>query len=123
MAVINQSPSGQASIAISGISFASLVVGSGDPFREPAVRVQDGGPSVAISFGVSTVIQAPLTAGAVALLDIPGDNAVSTVAISSVQISATRTDQLVAVSDPMPGLLVVAEQPGSSVVVVAASTD
>ncbi len=50
MAVINQSPAGQTSIAISGISFASLVVGSGDPFREPAVRVHDGGPSVAIPF-------------------------------------------------------------------------
>jgi hypothetical protein len=123
MAVINQSPSGQTSIAISGISFTGLVVGSGDPFREPAVRLQDGGQSVAVAFGVSTVIQAPLTAGAVALLDIPGDNAVSTVAISSAQISATRTDQLVAVSDPMPGLLVAAEQAGSSVVVVAASTD
>jgi uncharacterized protein YodC (DUF2158 family) len=49
MATINQSPSGQASIAISGISFAGLVVGSDDPFRAPAVRVQDGGPSVAIS--------------------------------------------------------------------------
>jgi hypothetical protein len=51
MAVINQSPLGQTSIAISGISFASLVVGSGDPFREPASRVHDGGASVAISFG------------------------------------------------------------------------
>jgi hypothetical protein len=51
MAVINQSPAGQASVAISGISFTGLVVGSGDPFREPAVRLQDGGPSVAITFG------------------------------------------------------------------------
>jgi hypothetical protein len=51
MAVINQSPSGQTSIAISGISFTSLVVGSGDPFREPVVRLNDGGASVAISFG------------------------------------------------------------------------
>ena len=123
MAFINQSPAGQASIAISGVSFAGVVVGSGNPFRDPAVRVQDGSPSVAIGFGVSTFIQAPLTAGAVALLDIPGDNAVSTVAISSVQISATRADQLVAVSNPMPGLLVAAEQAGSSVVVVAASAD
>jgi hypothetical protein len=58
MAVINQSPSGQTSIAISGISFAGLMVGSGDPFRDPAVRVQDGGPSVAVSFGGGTVAPA-----------------------------------------------------------------
>jgi hypothetical protein len=51
MAVINQSPLGQTSIAISGISFAGLMGSSSDPFREPAVRVQDGGPSVAIGFG------------------------------------------------------------------------
>jgi hypothetical protein len=53
MATVNQSPSGQTSIAISGIDFTD-VAASGDPFREPAVRVQDGGPSVAISFGGST---------------------------------------------------------------------
>jgi hypothetical protein len=123
MAVINQSPLGQASIAVSGISFAGLVVGSGDPFREPAVRLNDGGASVAISFGTSTVVTAPLIAGGIALLDTPGDNAVSTVAISPVQISATRTDRLVAVADPMPGLLVAAEQTGSAVVVVAPSAD
>lgn len=125
MAVINQSPSGQTSIAISGIDFTSLVVGSGDPFREPAVRLNDGGVSVAISFGASTIIniETPLTAGAIALLDTPGDNAVSTVATSPAQISATRTDRLVAVADPLPGLLVAAEQAGSAVVVVAASAD
>jgi hypothetical protein len=60
---------------------------------------------------------------AIALLDTPGDNAVSTVATSPAQISATRTDRLVAVADPLPGLLVAAEQAGSAVVVVAASAD
>jgi hypothetical protein len=51
MATINQSPLGQTSIAVSGIDFTNLAASGDDPFREPAVRVQDGGPSVAISFG------------------------------------------------------------------------
>jgi hypothetical protein len=73
MAVINQSPSGQTSIAISGISFASLVVGSGDPFREPVVRVQDGGPSVAISFGGTSEPSGPTlpTTGQIWPLGVP----------------------------------------------------
>jgi len=121
MATINQSPAGQASVTLSGISFDG-VTATATPVRIPARFTVLGG-SFAASFGASVITQSPLTAGAIALLDTPGDNAVSTVAVSPVQISATRTDRLVAVSDPMPGLLVVAEQPGSSVVVVAASTD
>lgn len=58
MAVINQSPSGQTSIAISGITFSGVVVGSGDPFRESVVRVQDGGQSVAVGFGAGDLAPA-----------------------------------------------------------------
>jgi hypothetical protein len=118
MAVINQSPLGQASIAISGIDFTGLVVGSGDPFREPAVRVQDGGASVAISFGTSTVVTAPLIAGGITLLDAPGDNAVSLATMAAAKITSTRNERLVAVSDPSPGNLAAVEQDGMSLVVV-----
>jgi len=121
MATINQDPAGQASVTLSGISFNGITA-TATPVRAPARFTVLGG-SFAASFGASVITQSPLTAGAIALLNAPGDNAVSTVAISSVQISATRTDRLVAVADPLPGLLVAAEQAGSAVVVVAASTD
>ena len=93
MAVINQSPSGQTSIAISGIDFTGLVVGSGDPFREPAVRVQDGGPSVAISFGGGSAITQTLIPASLRGKNTP----VSSTSASGIftlddQISAKRAD-------------------------------
>jgi len=121
MAVINQNPLGQTSIAISGISFTSLVVGSGNPFREPVVRVQDGGASVAISFGTSTVVTAPLIAGGITLLDAPGDNAVSLATMAAAKITSTRNDRLVAVDDPSPGTLVHVGQSAAEVAKVAGS--
>jgi hypothetical protein len=123
MATINQDPAGQASVTLSGISFSDITA-TVSPVRIPARITVEGG-SFAVSFGASTIIniETPLTAGAIALLDAPGDNAVSTVALFPAQISATRTDRLVAVADPLPGLLVAAEQVGLGVVVVAASAD
>ncbi len=93
MAVINQSPLGQTSIAVSGISFASLVVGSGDPFREPAVRVQDGGQSVAITFGGGSAIMQTLIPASLRGKNTP----VSSTSASGIftlddQISAKRAD-------------------------------
>jgi hypothetical protein len=118
MAVINQSPLGQTSIAISGISFAGLMVGSGDPFRDPAVRVQDGGPSVAISFGAASV---SLVGAAITLLDAPGDNAVSLATMAAAKITSTRINRLVAVDDPSPGTLVHVGQSAAEVAKVAGS--
>jgi hypothetical protein len=49
MATINQSPAGQASVTLSGISFNSIVA-TATPVRIPARFTVEGG-SVAISFG------------------------------------------------------------------------
>lgn len=123
MATISQDPAGQASVTLSGISFNNTTATASPVHTGSRITVEGG--SFAVNFGASTIIniETPLTAGAIALLDTPGDNAVSTVALSPAQISATRTDRLVAVADPLPGLLVAAEQAGSAVVVVAASAD
>jgi hypothetical protein len=118
MAVINQNPLGQTSIAISGISFAGLMGSSGDPFRDPAVRVQDGGQSVAISFGAASV---SLVGAAITLLDAPGDNAVSLATMAAAKITSTRNDRLVAVDDPSPGTLVHVGQSAAEVAKVAGS--
>jgi hypothetical protein len=101
MAVINQSPSGQTSIAISGISFTSLVVGSSDPFREPAVRVQDGGQSVAVAFGGGSAITQTLIPASLRGKNTP----VSSTSASGIftlddQIAAKRADTWP--SDPSP---------------------
>jgi hypothetical protein len=93
MAVINQSPLGQTSIAISGISFAGLMGSSSDPFREPAVRVQDGGPSVAVSFGGGSAITQTLIPASLRGKNTP----VSSTSASGIftlddQIAAKRAD-------------------------------
>jgi hypothetical protein len=52
MATINQSPAGQASVTLSGISFNGITA-TATPERIPA-RFTVQGASVAISFGTST---------------------------------------------------------------------
>lgn len=49
MAIINQSPSGQASVIVSGIAFTGLAASGSNPSRGPVIRLQDGGASLAIS--------------------------------------------------------------------------
>ena len=99
MAVINQSPSGQTSVAISGISFTGLVVGSGDPFREPAVRVQDGGASVAISFGSVSVTTEALIAGMVSVINPLGITEITTSPNLPPGVVNLDEENLVAVAD------------------------
>ena len=151
MATISQDPAGQASVALLGIGFNNITA-TASPFWESiktatgasvtlsgisfnnivatvtpvraGSRITVEGGSFAANFGTSTIIniETPLTAGAIALLDTPGDNAVSTVALSPAQISATRTDRLMAVADPLPRALVHAGQ-GAAQITQATNTD
>jgi len=119
MATINQSPAGQASVTLSGISFNGITA-TATPVRT-GLRFTVEGASVAITFGGSTVIQSPLTAGAIALLNAPGDNAVSLATMAAAKITSTRNDRLVAVDDPSPGTLVHVGQSAAEVAKVAGS--
>ena len=119
MATINQSPAGQASVTLSGISFNGITA-TATPERIPA-RFTVQGASVAISFGTSTVVTAPLIAGGITLLDAPGDNAVSLATMAAAKITGTRTNHLVAVDDPSPRTLVHVDQPTAEVAKVAGS--
>ena len=116
MATINQSPAGQASVTLSGIDFNGITA-TATPVRIPA-RFTVEGASVAISFGTSTVVTAPLITGGITLLDVPGDNAVSLATMAPATITSTRNERLVAVSDPSLGTLAAVEQDGMGVVVV-----
>lgn len=116
MATINQSPAGQASVTLSGISFNSITA-TATPERIPA-RFTVQGASVAVSFGSSTIVTAPLITGGIALLDAPGDNAVSLATMAAARITSTRNERLVAIDDPSPGTLAAVEQDGIGVVVV-----
>jgi hypothetical protein len=113
MATINQSPAGQASVTLSGITFNGITA-TATPVRIPA-RFTVEGASVAVNPGGT---RGPLAINAITLLDAPGDNAVSLATMAAAKITSTRNERLVAVSDPSPGNLAAVEQDGMSLVVV-----
>jgi len=93
MATINQSPLGQTSVAVSGIDFANLAASSSNPFRKPAVRVQDGGASVAVSFGGGAAITQALISASLRGKNTPiSSTSASGMFTLDDQISAKRAD-------------------------------
>jgi hypothetical protein len=121
MATINQSPSGQTSIAISGITFSGVVVGSGDPFREPAVRLQDGGPSVAISFGGPTITTTEaLLVGMVSIVNPLGLTEISAVANDPAAVVSVDEDNLALAESSINPLVIATVENGSRLTIVGA---
>ncbi len=116
MATINQSPAGQASVTLSGISFNGITA-TATPVRT-GLRLTVQGGSFAVNLGAASV---SLVGAAITLLDAPGDNAVSLATMAAAKITSTRNDRLVAVDDPSPGTLVHVGQSAAEVAKVAGS--
>ena len=116
MATINQSPAGQASITLSGISFNGITT-TATPVRIPARFTVEGGSFAATLGGT----RGPLAINAITLLDATGDNAVSLATMAAAKITSTRTSRLVAVDDPSPRTLVHVDQAAAEVAEVAGS--
>jgi|694.fasta_scaffold128031_5 hypothetical protein len=116
MATINQSPAGQASVTLSGVSFNGITA-TATPVRIPARFTVQGG-SFAVNLGAASV---SLVGAAITLLDAPGDNAVSLATMAAAKITSTRNDRLVAVDDPSPGTLVHVGQSAAEAAKVAGS--
>jgi hypothetical protein len=114
MATINQSPAGQASITLSGITFNNIVA-TATPVRTGQRLTVQGG-SFAVSFGGA---RGPLAISAITMLDAPGDNAVSLATMAAAKITGTRINRMMAVSNLSVGTLAAVQQDGMDVVVVA----
>jgi len=118
MATINQSPSGQASVTLSGISFNGITA-TATPVRVPARFTVQGG-SVAISFGSVNVTTEALIAGMVSVINPLGITEITASANLPPSVVNLDEENLVAVADDIQSLVVATNDNGSRLTIVGA---